>query len=186
MPARKPSSLVDTDRHQSHADRDARAAAESSLAPVTMLTERPPAALTGHATAKRHWAELIKLYGEVDGVIATAFDENLLIKYCLVLEECDWLAKIRARVEKDYNAADKILSKIKPKGDAIKDYYNALGQVNALLTRLQGFDARLDGKRKLALTIEQSLYLTPRSRAGVTPPTKEPETPKSETEKALE
>ena len=186
MPARKPNSLVDKDHHQSAAVRADRAAAESALVPQTLLTAKPPAALKGHESAKRHWAQLIELYAEVDGVIATAFDENLLIKYCLVLEECDWLSRIREKIEKDYLVADKVLSKVKPKSDALKDYYNALAQVNALLTRLQGFDARLDGKRKLALTIEQSLYLTPRSRAGVAPPTKEDEPEKSDTEKALE
>jgi phage terminase small subunit len=36
-------------------------------------------------------------------------------------------------------------------------------------------DARLDGKRKLLHTLSQSLYLTPRSRAGVAPEQKEPE-----------
>jgi hypothetical protein len=186
MPARKPTSLIDKDHHQSAADRDTRANMEARLTPTTGLTAKPPVALDKHAAAKKHWVELIKLYGEVNGVIATAFDENLLIKYCLVLEECDWLAKIRTKIENDYSAANKILSKIKPKGDALKDYYNALAQVNALLARLQGFDARLDGKRKLALTIEQSLYLTPRSRAGVAPSSKEKEPEKSDTEKALE
>jgi hypothetical protein len=47
-------------------------------------------------------------------------------------------------------------------------------------------DARLDGKRKLLHSIAQSLYLTPRSRAGVAPPEKEPEKPKSEMDELLD
>jgi hypothetical protein len=180
MPAKKPSVLNDRDRHQSAADRDARASAESAMMPKTALTNNPPAALIGkaHAKAAGHWKRIISLYLEVDGTIATAFDENMIVKYCLVLEECDWLFDIRSEVEKEYREAAKFLSKIKPKGDQLKDYFGALSQVNALLTRLQGFDARLDGKRKLALMLEQSLYLTPRSRAGVSPKEKEKEQPK--------
>lgn len=181
MPARKPSSLVDHERHQSAADRDARASAESALTPKTKLPDKPPAALSGrnHTNAANHWIRLIKLYQEIEGTIATAFDENMLIKYCLVLEECDWLYSIRSEIEKEYRRSAKLLSTVKPKGEQIKDYLNALVQVNALLARLQGFDARLDGKRKLALSLEQSLYLTPRSRAGVAPNEKPNEPKKS-------
>ncbi len=188
MPAKKPSALNDRDRHQSAADRDARASAESAMAPKTALTNNPPAALTGkvHTKAAGHWKRIIGLYLEVDGTIATAFDENIIVKYCLVLEECDWLFDIRTEVEDEYRKANKLLSKIKPKGDQLKDYFGALSQVNALLTRLQGFDARLDGKRKLALTLEQSLYLTPRARAGVAPAEKEDEPPKRGMESVLD
>ena len=56
---------------------------------------------------------------------------------------------------------------------------------NELYTKWQGADARLDGKRKLLHDLEKSLYLTPRSRAGVEPPTKEPDVPKSEMEGLL-
>jgi hypothetical protein len=66
-----------------------------------------------------------------------------------------------------------------PKNDALKDYFNALAQANALLQRFQGMDARLDGKRKMVFALAQSMYLTPRSRAGVAPPEKPPEKPKS-------
>lgn len=74
---------------------------------------------------------------------------------------------------------------MKPKPGQRQDYVNALTQANALLQRFQGMDARMDGKRKLVFALAQSLYLTPRSRAGVAPTEKEPEEPKSEMEKML-
>ena len=183
MPAAKPKSLII--RHDTAADLADRERAESALTPRTQLLVRPPANLKGHITARKHWTRLIGLYGEVDGVIATAFDQDLLIKYCLILEECDWLANIRRDIEKTYRAANMKLTKAKPHPDDLDVYYKALGQVNALLARLQGFDARLDGKRKLALALEQSLYLTPRSRAGVAPPEKEKEPEPTGMEKLL-
>lgn len=181
MPAKKPPSLID--RHDTKADRSARADAESAMTPKTELTRKPPAKLTGHKIAIATWKHAVGLYAETTGKIATSFDENLLVKYCLVEEECVWLEKIRLKIEKLYVSTDKKLAKMKP--DDLEAYYKALSQVNALLTRLQGFDARLDGKRKLSHTMEMSLYLTPRSRAGVAPPTKEPETPLSPMEKML-
>jgi hypothetical protein len=183
MPARKPKSLIT--RHDVAADLADRVRAETALTPQTKLPVRPPASMRGHEPARKHWTRLIGLYAEVDGVIATAFDQDLLIKYCLILEECDWLSGIRKQIEKAYTTANKLLTKLKPDPENMEKYYLALSQVNALLTRLQGFDARLDGKRKLALALEQSLYLTPRSRAGVAPPEKEQEPEKTEMEKAL-
>jgi hypothetical protein len=183
MPAKKPVALIDKDHHQATADRAERTSAEATFLPQTELSRTPPLALRGHISARQHWKMLIGLYGEVEGVIATAFDQNLLIKYCLILEECDWLMGIRTKIEKSYTSANTKLTKLKT--DDLENYYKALSQVNALLTRLQGFDARLDGKRKLALALEQSLYLTPRSRAGVAPPEKEHEPEPTETEKAL-
>lgn len=181
MPARKPSTL--TDRHDTKADRAQRTASESAMTPRTELTRKPPASLTGHKIAIATWKRVVGLYAELEGKIATSFDEDLIVKYCLVEDECDWLSRIRSKIEKRYVSADTKLAKKKP--DDLEAYYKALGQVNALLARLQGFDARLDGKRKLGLAYSQSLYLTPRSRAGVEPPMKEPEAPQSEMEKVL-
>ena len=67
-----------------------------------------------------------------------------------------------------------------PKYESFKNYLRLLEQYGALLARLQGIDARLDGKRKLIHLLAQSLYLTPRSRAGVVPPQKEEEEPSND------
>src|SRR5690606_13448911 len=96
---------------------------------------------------------------------------------CLAEEELDELYKLRADIKKLWDQHAKLLAKTKPKAEDLKDYYNALGQANALLQRFQGMDARLDGKRKMVFALAQSLYLTPRSRAGVAPPEKPAEEP---------
>ncbi len=178
MPARKPSSL--STRNDTKADRTARASAESSLTPRTALTRTLPAILRGRTVAMATWKHAIKLYGEIDGTIATAFDYDLLVMYCTLAEEMHELQGMRKTIKKEWEAKLKEASKMKPNAETFKDYLHLWDIANALFARFQGFDARLDGKRKLIHTLEQSLYLTPRSRAGVAPPEKEPEPPKSE------
>ena len=47
-------------------------------------------------------------------------------------------------------------------------------------------DSRADLKRDLMFKLRQSLYMTPRARAGVAPTSKEPEEPPSELEQLLD
>jgi len=177
MPAKKPGALKS--RHDTKADLDASAQAEAAMTPTTQLTLQPPALLRGHKHATATWKELIGLYQETDGQIVTAFDSWLLAKYCLLEEEAIELDALRRSVLDDYEAVSMQLSKIKPKADNFKEYGNLLEQKVALLTRYQGFDARLDGKRKFLVDMAQQLYLTPRSRAGVAPKEKEKPKPKN-------
>ena len=183
MPARKPTSL--SQRHDLPADKAARAAAEAVMTPRTALTARPPADLKGHPRATAVWKRTLTLYGETEAKIVTGFDRDLIVKYCLLEEECVELAALRKEIKKDYDEQRKEARKLKPKADQIKDYVNMWSVVNALFQRFQGMDARLDGKRKLLHALSQSLYLTPRARAGVAPPEKEPDKPKSEMEEII-
>ena len=170
MPARKPQSL--SNRHSTKAEISARTESESAFTPRTELALKPPAALSGHKHAARTWMRLIKLYEQVDGTIATAFDEDVLIQYCLLDEECLDIAALRAAVFEEYTDLKKQIKK-KPRAEEIKEHLALLDQRNALLARYQGLDARLDGKRKHLLSLQMSLYLTPRSRAGVEPKRKD-------------
>lgn len=173
MPAKKPPSLVVRD--ETKADRQARADAESSMTPQTELSRKPPATLHGHKTATATWKRVVSLYYEVEGQIVTAFDEDILVKYCLLEEELLDLAKRRKELLDAFDHAKAAAKRIKPSPDNLKEYVAMWKTVNGLSARAQGLDARLDGKRKLLHTLSQSLYLTPRSRAGVAPPTKAPE-----------
>jgi phage terminase small subunit len=188
MPAKKDSSL--NKRHDSKEDRAARAAAEESLKPTTKLTTTPPGALNGHAQAKEVWKRTIGLYLETKGEIITAFDQDLLVKYCLAEEELKQLAAIREAVLGIWNVHVKVLESFKSvkkiKSEDLNYYYKALKEANASLQRFQGMDARLDGKRKMSLAMEQSLYLTPRSRAGVAPEEKDPDEPQSEMDNLID
>lgn len=155
------------------------------MQPKTDITIRPPAELNGHKYATGIWKRLLTLYFETEWKIVTAFDADILVKYCLAEEELQELFTLRNEIKGLWDDHVRLLGKMKPKANQLKDYFNALAQANALLQRFQGMDARLDGKRKYIFTLAQSLYLTPRSRAGVAPTEKEPEPPKSEMEEML-
>lgn len=179
MPARKPAIL--SRRNDTKADKADRAQGERAMTPKTELRLKPPAVLNGHKVAKTTWERVVGLYNELEGRIATGFDADVLVKYCLLEEEVILMAKLRDGVLQDYE-------KNRKKANMTVDLevkMNLYVIVNALLKLYQGMDARLDGKRKLLFALSQSLYLTPRSRAGVEPPTKEDPTPKSEMEGLL-
>lgn len=172
MPTKKP--IVLLNNHDTLDNREKRNAAENSITPTAPLPHDPPPKLSGHKMASMLWKKIVELYDSIDGKIATAFDEETLINFVLLWEECEWLISIRGKVDKERASVEKMIAK-KPeiKDDAkMKNYLNLLAQYSALLARLQGLDARLDGKRKLMHTLAQSLYLTPRARAGVVPPQK--------------
>ena len=185
MPAPKPPSLIVRD--ETKKKKGQRAGAEEALTPTTQISKTAPAVLKDHAHAQATWRRLLGLYLEVKGTIVTSFDADLLVKYCLAEEELGELYSVRQQVKKLWDRHVKVLDKFD--GDIeskdLKWYYNALAQANALLGKYKDFDARLDGKRKMIVTMAQSLYLTPRSRAGVAPPEKPNEEPDSPMEKAL-
>jgi phage terminase small subunit len=155
------------------------------LTPKTELPINPPPELTGHKPAIAVWKRVVRLYAEVEGKIATSFDRDLLVKYCMLEEEVLELGDMRKEIKLQWNAQLKTAKKMKPTADNMKEYVQLWEIVNGLFARFQGMDARLDGKRKLLHALSQSLYLTPRSRAGVAPPTKEPEAPPSPMEQTL-
>ena len=175
MPARKPTALIDPKRAKvSTETREARESAEAAMTPSTPISKEPPSVLKGHKYASAVWVRLLELYLGVDGTIISAFDEDLLIKYCLGEEEIFELMTLRTEIKQLWTKHSAILAKLNPKPDQLKDYFKALEQANALLQRFQGIDARLDGKKKLLHSLAQSLYLTPRARSGATPTEKEP------------
>ena len=186
MPKSKPSIL--SKRHNTKADRAARTASESALTPITELTNAIPPILRGreHAKAKRTWKRIIGLYHEVEGIIATAFDQDRVIEYCLLMEEVDELALDRRHAKREWKNKLAQANRIKLTDDNADQWVKIWGVVNALNQKFLSLDARLDGKRKHLHKLSQDLYLTPRSRAGVAPPVKEPEKPKSEMEKLLD
>ncbi len=184
MPARKPAALHK--RHSTKREKSARAASESASAPKTQLTTRPPDRLKGHRAAIEVWKRLIGLYAETQGTMITAFDEDVLVKYCLAEEDLQELFLLRAQIKKLWTAHTRLLKTLKPTAKNLKEYFGALMQANALLQRYQGMDARMDGKRKLVFSLAQSLYLTPRARAGVAPAPKAKEEPEDEMDQLLD
>lgn len=174
MPARKPLALTDPQKAKvSTEKREAREAAEAAMNPSTPISKTPPGVLSGHKYARAVWTRLIELFLGVEGTIISAFDEDLLVKFCLGEEEIIELLDLRVEVKRLWAKHAKILEKMNPKADQLKDYFNALAQANALLQRFTALDSRADGKRKMLHAIAQSLYLTPRARSGAIPKEKE-------------
>jgi phage terminase small subunit len=184
MPRPKPQFLIK--RHNTKSDKSGRKDAEDALIPLTSLPLSPPPSLKGFKISEQTWRRVVGLYAEIDGKIATSFDFDILVKYCLMEHEVIELAKMRDDIKHDWDKQRKSAAHIKPHTNNLKDWVKMWEIVNALYARYQGMDARLDGKRKLLLALAQSLYLTPRSRAGVEPPLKEPDKPRSEMDQLLD
>jgi len=165
MPKAKPMALHT--QHATKALRSERAAAELSLAPVSELPAVPPALKTGHAGALTAYRRLITLYSEVIAEVVTAFDLDLLVDYCLLLEQIAEMDIMRGDVIKSLAAAKKA-----KKGDAIGMW----------MDRLLAIDQRVERKRGMAHRLRESLYLTPRARAGAAPPRKPAEPERDEME----
>lgn len=189
MPARKPATLINS--ADTKANKAARASAEAALTPRTALSIKPPASLNGHKEAVAVWKYTLKLYGETQGTIVTGFDLGIMTDYCLMVEQLVELETLRrqsfdscALVRKSLNA---ITAKIKAK-DAKQILAEQLAvneKLESILDLIIKLDARIDRKRSLIHTLRQSLYLTPRSRAGVAPTEREEEE-KDEMTKLLE
>lgn len=189
MPARKPTSL--NVRHDPPADRAARADAEAAMTPRTALTSSPPAELKGHPRAAAVWKYTLGLYGETEARIVSAFDQGILVDYCLLVEQLVELDELRAQALESHAAMLKSLKTLTAKLKK-KDAKTILAEQMAITEKLKmvmeqivKLDGRIDRKRALIHTLRQSLYLTPRSRAGVTPAEREEEI-KTEMDKLLE
>ena len=113
----------------------------------------------------------MQLYSELSAEVVSSLDLRLLTDYCLMVEQIGELDALRAAAYKLYSELEKkqaALAKRKKAmdGDALA---GSIGYIADVVIKL---DARVDRKRALLLTLAQSLYLTPRARAGYIPPKK--------------
>ncbi len=204
MPARKPASLIV--RHETAAEKSARSARESGMRPERGLPVAAPGQLRGHAVAEAVWRRALRTYSELEHEIVTRLDQDLLVDYCMLMDqlaEMDTLRKHSGKVnqiwEQRLGEIDERRKVLRGKiaearkaedGEALA---NQLQMEDAMLAdqylttaekALEAFgtivklDGRVDRKRALLHTMRQSLYLTPRARAGTAPDKKaEPEAP---------
>lgn len=214
MPARKPSALIN--RHETAAEKRERAAKEAALRPVKCLPVDAPTRLAGHPIAEKVWRRMARLYNEIEGEIVTRLDMDLLIDYCILIEQVGeldqmrkaafqaWLAdgvaldratqkamKAQAEAERAARLAKEAGEEIpmglfdqvaKLEEQAIELAAKAVNAFEAVVK----LDSRVDRKRALVLQLRQSLYLTPRARAGAAPTPKEPEEQPDELERLLD
>lgn len=140
------------------------------------LSINPPKRLKGNAVAMAAWRRLIREYGKVEAVIVSRLDVDLLIDYCVItsqLDEVDKMRKVAFQVWQDFAEARQDLD---DGGSGEEKLAMAIKVTNAFKT-LVALDARSDTKRKTLLSMRQSLYLTPRARAGTAPKEKEKPAP---------
>jgi hypothetical protein len=177
MPAKKPMSLIV--RHNTKNEKKNRLDQESAMTPVEMLSLETPPALQGeqYRYAASVWVRCIGLYLELQSMLATPLDENLLIKYCKAEQQFVEMERLRDEHIKELVSIREKAGKIKLTGDAkqLKEWRQVLIAINNIEKNIASLDARLDAKGKYIHSMQQSLYLTPRSRAGVTPPKKREE-----------
>jgi hypothetical protein len=185
MPAKKPASLIV--RAETKAVRKKRAEGESALRPKELLRLQPPARLTGHPVASALWRRMITMYNSTDAEIVTRLDQDMLVDYCLLEEQSGEMDRLRTAAIKNYFKAQKALDRKTKKDEVdLKLLIKWQDSVNWALGEVVKLDARVDRKRALLHVLRQSLYLTPRSRAGVAPPEKPPEEPKTEMSKLID
>jgi hypothetical protein len=136
--------------HDSAATKESRKSrqdGESALRPRRDLPLSPPRELES-TVARRVWRYLMKRYEEMEAEIVTSLDRDLLVDYCILAGQVDELDQLRSTAYKE------------------KD-----------IDVIVKLDARSERKRAHMQRLRESLYLTPRSRAGVAPEKKveEPE-----------
>jgi phage terminase small subunit len=190
MPSRKPAGL--NTRHDTAADKKRRTEGEDALKPERGLPYNPPARLseipdrlTDHEIAKGTWRRLMRLYGELEAEVVTRLDMDLLVDYCILMEqvsEMDEMRRSAKTIWAQLDAERKRLMQEKRVDEAILMAVKASDTFETIVK----LDSRADRKRALLLQWRQSLYLTPRARAGVAPKPKDPEEPPDELEKLLD
>ncbi len=170
MPARKPKSLIV--RHETAAEKAERESREMAMRPNRELPLNAPARLRGHEIAESTWRRLMREFVSLEGEIVTRLDFDLLVDYCILTEQVHELDAMRKAAYDRWVS----LQIEQASEETLIDAYDVVVKL----------DSRTDRKRALLLQIRQSLYLTPRARAGVAPAKKEPDEPKDELEKLLD
>lgn len=177
MPAKKHSSLIV--RHSTKDEKKDRLSQESAMTPIEMLSLEVPPALQGerYRYAAGVWIRCIGLYLELQTMLATPLDENLLIKYCKAEQQFVEIEQFRNEKIEELISTREKARKIKLTGNVkqLKEWRQIQTTINEMEKNIASLDARLDAKGKYIHSMQQSLYLTPRSRAGVSPQKKREE-----------
>ena len=182
-PARKPSGLKT--RHDTAADKKAGESREESLRPGRDLPVAAPARLKGHEIASAIWRKTLRKYNELEAEVVTGLDMDLLVDYCILMEQVQELDTMRKACYQAWEQIQKIWEKTLAEGNEEK-IANMTIRLEVAQTEVMKFDGRVDRKRALIFQLRQSMYLTPRARAGAAPSKKEKELPPDELEQLLD
>ena len=127
----------------------------------------------------------MRRWNELEAVIVTSLDWDMLIDYCILMEQVVELDKMRRSAYQVWEKLDEALEKLSDETPA-EDRVKMWMKVGGALSDATKLDGRVDRKRALLHQWRQSLYLTPRSRAGTAPKKKPDEVPPDEMEKLLD
>ena len=194
MPAKKPADLVV--RHETLEEKNQRISAEIANKTGRNLPSSAPKELKGHPFARESWRRLMREFESLKAERVDSQDRDLLIAYCLTLEEEQDLLVMRSAALADWkDRREDVLMHRKHMADydrecetwdvLAKQLLQIVNKVQLAYKTVLDIDARLDRKRSSLLGYQQQMYLTPRSRAGVVPERAEEEDQLDEMEKLL-
>ena len=175
MPARKPAGL--RNRAETKAETAARIANEAALEPERGLSVQAPARLKDHQVAQATWRRMMRTYGQLKATVVTRMDMDLLVDYCLLMEQIAEMDGLRKSSVEIWKMLDQQRKDLMDSGQAADAILMAAKEADTfgMIVKL---DSRADRKRALLLQWRQSLYLTPRARSAAVPSKKEkPEEP---------
>ena len=181
MPAKKPSGLHT--RHSTRAEKAKRTAQEESLQPGRSLPTEP-VRLDGHPIAAAAWRRLMREFGQLEAVIVTRLDIDLLVDYCILMEQSSEIDRMRKVAYETWLCLGKQFEDMNEDGESKAAEEIAMKVVN-LFDAVIKLDRRADRKRDMLLKLRQAMYLTPRARAAADPKKKEKEAPEDPFEKML-
>jgi hypothetical protein len=182
MPAKKPKGLIK--RHETKAEQQARRDKESALAPERGLPREEPARLAGMPVAAATWRRLMRDFASLEDNFTTRLDLDMLINYCVLNEQATQLDEMRSEAFDVWKTLREMWREYKLEGDHVSAIALIEKIQNAFDTIVK-IDARVDQKRKAIFQLQQSLYMTPRARAGAVPESKKEEPPPDEMESLL-
>ena len=194
MPAKKPADLVV--RHETLEEKNQRISAEIANKTGRNLPSSAPKELKGHPFARESWRRLMREFESLKAERVDSQDRDMLIAYCLTLEEEQDLLVMRSAALADWkDRREDVLMHRKHMADydregetwdvLAKQLLQIVNKVQLAYKTVLDIDARLDRKRSSLREYQQQMYLTPRSRAGVVPERAEEEDQLDEMEKLL-
>ena len=143
-----------------------------------------PARLFGHDVAAECWRRAMRAYGQVEATVVTQMDMDLLVDYCILTEQVTELDELRKASLAQWKRLNDNWAQVEKEVFG-KELLQAVIALEHAFTDVVKLDGRVDRKRALLLQWRQSLYLTPRARAGVAPAGKEKEEPLDPMEQLL-
>lgn len=183
MAAKKPQDLHT--RHSTKAEIEKRAAQEEALLPKQNLPKDPAALFEGHPVALATWRRLMREFEQLQAVIVTRLDMDMLVDYCILSEQATEIDFMRKVAYRSWLILGKLVDEYSMDEEKKEAAEMVAMKVVNLFDSIIKLDGRADRKRDMLMKLRQQMYLTPRARAGTDPKKKPKEEPEDPFEKML-